>query len=269
MLIDVHTKISKILKQHPDALEAIISIHAKFEKLRNPLLRKIMAARTTIGQAASIGGVPPEKFFEKLTPLGFEVDHHASADIPDPLPAPTAFLKEVSPADTITLDVRPIIEAGEDPLSLITTHTKSLKKGAVLRIINTFEPTPLIALLAKQGFISYVERVSADEVVTYFQKKEDRPPVPDVPENKTEGWDRIAEAYKDRTRTVDVRHMEMPVPMMTILESLATLPDDAALHVYHKRIPVFLLPELKEKKFDYRIKELSGSEVHLLIFKEK
>ncbi len=39
----------------------------------------------------------------------------------------------------------------------------------------------------------------------------------------------------------------MPLPMHTILEALKTLPNDKALFVYHKRIPVFLLPELEEQ----------------------
>jgi hypothetical protein len=61
--------------------------------------------------------------------------------------------------------------------------------------------------------------------------------------------------------------MEMPKPMMTILEALDVLADDQALYVYHKRIPVFLLPELQERKFDYRIKKIGDGEVYLLIFK--
>jgi hypothetical protein len=55
--------------------------------------------------------------------------------------------------------------------------------------------------------------------------------------------------------------------MMTILEALDKLPADHALFVYHKRIPMFLLPELAERNFDYRIKEIGEGEVHLLIFK--
>jgi hypothetical protein len=54
--------------------------------------------------------------------------------------------------------------------------------------------------------------------------------------------------------------------MHVILEELDKLSAGAALFVYHKRIPVFLLPELKERKFDYRIKEISGTEVHMLIY---
>ena len=51
------------------------------------------------------------------------------------------------------------------------------------------------------------------------------------------------------------------------LEALEKLPASTALFVHHKRIPVFLLPELRDRKFDYRIKEIGEGEVHLLIFK--
>ncbi len=60
----------------------------------------------------------------------------------------------------------------------------------------------------------------------------------------------------------------MPQPMMTILEELEKLSANKALLVYHKRIPVFLLPELKEREFDYRIKEIAPDQVRLLIFKD-
>ena len=74
--------------------------------------------------------------------------------------------------------------------------------------------------------------------------------------------------YEEKTQSVDVRHLEMPQPMMTILEAIEKLPEDNALFVYHKRIPVFLLPELREREFDYRIKEIAPNEVRLLIFKD-
>jgi hypothetical protein len=60
----------------------------------------------------------------------------------------------------------------------------------------------------------------------------------------------------------------MPLPMHSILESLEKLPIEKALFVYHKRIPVFLLPELEEQGFSYRIKEINDAEVHLLIYKD-
>jgi uncharacterized protein (DUF2249 family) len=87
-------------------------------------------------------------------------------------------------------------------------------------------------------------------------------------ENNSEGWNELIKKFTDKMQTIDVRQLEMPQPMMTILEAIEKLPDDAALFVYHKRIPVFLLPELRERKFDYRIKEEAPNEVRLLIFRD-
>ena len=138
----------------------------------------------------------------------------------------------------------------------------------MLKIINSFEPTPLMHLLGKQGFESYAEVVSDELVNTYFYKTDN----PLVTENKetnyTAGWDDILIRFKDKLETIDVRALEMPLPMHSILEALESLPVDKALFVYHKRIPVFLLPELEEQHFSYRIKEISDAEVHLLIYKD-
>ena len=74
MTINANTKIATILKQHPEALDAIIAVSSKFEKLRNPILRKVMAGRTSLAMASKVGGCRLEDFFIKLKPLGFETD---------------------------------------------------------------------------------------------------------------------------------------------------------------------------------------------------
>ena len=267
MIINANTKISKILKQNPHALEAIISINPKFEKLRNPILRKLMAARTSIGMASKIGGLSVEKFFEKLQPLGFEPDRDTLEESREKPKLP-AFFSSLKPEQIVDLDVRPIIEAGKDPLSLIVEKVKSIPKGSALKVINSFEPTPLILLLKKQGFESFVDAIDDQLVETYFYRTGDEPLEINAPKNNSEGWDELLKHFEGKIQTVDVRNLEMPQPMMTILESIEKLPAENALFVYHKRIPVFLLPELKERKFDYRIKEEAPNEVRLMIFKD-
>ncbi len=84
---------------------------------------------------------------------------------------------------------------------------------------------------------------------------------------KEEGWEATLAKFDTRLQTIDVRNLEMPLPMMNILEALEKLSKDTALFIYHKRIPLFLLPELAERKFDHRIKQISEGEVHILIFK--
>ena len=268
MIINANTKISKVLKENAAALEAIISINPKFEKLRNPLLRKLMAARTSIGMAAKIAGFDVEKFYEKLKPLGFDIDTENQLENNQEKLKLPAFFNTLKAQQIVDFDVRPVIDAGEDPLSLIVDRVKKIPKGGALKIINSFEPTPLISLLKKQGFESYVDQVDENIIETYFYKTSDTAIKINDPEKNDEGWDELLQKFKEKIQTVDVRHLEMPQPMMIILEAIEKLPDDHALFVYHKRIPVFLLPELKERKFDYRIKEEGPNEVRLLIFKD-
>ncbi|MEK7200273.1 MAG: DUF2249 domain-containing protein [Bacteroidota bacterium] len=268
--INANTKIASLLKEHPDALETIISISPKFTKLRNPVLRKVIAGRTSIAMASKLGGCTVDDFFNKLQPLGFEIDKTAVMMDKDEKKKPVPdFMKNINAAKIIELDVRPVIESGKDPLNIIVQKVKTLEKGYVLKIINSFEPTPLMHLLGKQGFESYAEVVSDELVNTYFYKKTDNPLVTENKEtNYTAGWDDILIRFKDKLETIDVRALEMPLPMHSILEALESLPVDKALFVYHKRIPVFLLPELEEQHFSYRIKEISDAEVHLLIYKD-
>ncbi|MDE3143358.1 MAG: DUF1858 domain-containing protein, partial [Bacteroidota bacterium] len=139
--INVNTKIDALLKQHPDALEAIVSLSPKFTKLRNPLLRKVMAARTSISMASKLGGCSVDDFFSKLKPLGFEIDKATvDADINDETKPIPSFMKNISADKIIELDVRPVFETGKDPLNIIMQSVKDFKAGCVLKIINSFEP---------------------------------------------------------------------------------------------------------------------------------
>jgi len=267
MIINANTKIAAVLKQHPDALEAIISISPKFEKLRNPLLRKLMAGRASISMASKIGGCSINDFFTKLKPLGFEIDSITQPIIDEKKKLPD-FITSIKKDQIVNLDVRAVLASGTDPLHIILEKIKTIQTGQILKIINTFEPIPLIKMLEKKGFVTFTENIDANLVETYFYKQSETAKIEIIPAaDAARGWDEILQKFKDKIQTIDVREFEMPLPMLTILDALDKLPTETALFVHHKRIPVFLLPELAERKFDYRIKEISESEVNLLIFK--
>lgn len=117
--INPDTKIAALLKQDPRALEAIISLSPRFEKLRNPLLRKLMAGRASIRMASRMGGITTEDFFSKLEALSFQIDRTSQNPDATELRETPEFLKDLSPDRTVELDVRPEIESGKDPLHLI------------------------------------------------------------------------------------------------------------------------------------------------------
>lgn len=81
-------------------------------------------------------------------------------------------------------------------------------------------------------------------------------------------FDETLHRFAGKLDVIDVRQLPMPMPMHTILQRLEQLPQDHALFVFHKRIPVFLLPELADRQLSYRVKELSDSEVQMLIFND-
>lgn len=264
MIINANTKIAAILKQEPAALEAIISISPRFEKLRNPLLRKLMAGRTTLAMAGNMGNCGVRAFFEKLQPLGFEVDENTTVHT---TPVQSSTTPPVTGIKGIDLDVRPIIAAGDDPLAIIMKAVKALAAGQALKVINTFEPAPLIRLLEQQGFTAAVTVISDNEVETLFYKHAETQHTEAGPIAPAGDWDALMQAFEPRLRVLDVRRLSMPGPMVAILEALDALPEDMALFVYHKRVPVYLLPELRQRKFDYRVKEVGAGAVHLLIFR--
>lgn len=278
MLINERTKIAALLKHHPDALETIVTLSPDFKKLRNPVLRALMAGRTTIAMASKIGGCKPEDFFTALAPLGFETDQAQMASQEDMVPKSNPrpeYLQNIQPDRLVNFDVRAMLAEGNDPLKSIQQKVKSLNRGEVLVIINNFEPVPLIKLLEKQGFQTYVNFIDLDTIETYFYKiAEDDTSKEEINVGGEEvsasgDWEILLKKYEDNLVEIDVRHLEMPMPMMTILENLEALPPKKALYVHHKRIPVFLLTELKERKFDYRIREVQDGEVYLLIYKNK
>jgi len=149
---------------------------------------------------------------------------------------------------------------------------KDFTDGEVLKIVNTFEPTPIINVLKQKGFISKVEHISENEIHTYL-KKEQEDKSEEINQKaqesaKTDDIDTVFASFKEKFKELDVRDLEMPQPMVTILEELKDLPEDHCLYVHHKKVPQFLLPQLDERGYVYLSKEIDGDNTKMLIFKK-
>ena len=277
MNIAANTRISALIKENPAAIEAIASINRHFEKLRNPVLRKILASRVTIADAARIGGCDIELFYEKLAPLGFIVDSTTTTNFSNqnsmqPLdtitPKRPAYLAQLPDKSILTLDVCEDIATGNDPFLKIMKAVDEIGENNALLIINTFEPTPLIAILIKKGYRYWTDVKNENRVYTYFWREtetEDQETATLLPGEQS--FDEVLAHFAGKVKRIDVRAMEMPQPMVTILTTLEELPQDNALYVAHKRVPQFLLPQLQERGFKVLIDEVGPTEVYLVIYK--
>lgn len=273
MNISAATKISALIKANPASIDAIVTINKHFEKLRNPILRKILASRVTIADAAKIGGCTVNDFFEKLAPLGFlvttEIPPLTNTGITNEQRA--AFMQQVNTKNTITLDVRKDLALGNDPFQRIMDTLRSLPQENFLCIINTFEPVPLINVLKRKGFEFHTETLQKDLFHTFFKnaanKKLDIAEPPHLKNAPNTEFAKMLNTFIGKMKTIDVRHLEMPLPLVTILNELSDLPEGHSLFVQHKKIPQFLLPELEENKFSWLIREDGPGDVKLLIFR--
>ena len=119
------------------------------------------------------------------------------------------------------------------------------------------------------GYTSNVER--KDNIIHTFFKKDLGESVKKKKEHVYKSDpDEFAKSFAsfgDKVKTLDVRHLEMPEPMVTILKEIETIEPDSVLFVEHKKIPQFLLPELEERNYSVIANEINEHHTQLLIFK--
>ena len=173
-------------------------------------------------------------------------------------------------SERVIIDVRPTIKSGNDPFNEIMAVVKTLPAGTLLQVINIFEPIPLINKLTNDGFESWTERPEDGVVHTFFKKSDDAQEsdkLPSVEQSDSARFDEKLASFGKKKHTIDVRYLEMPEPMVTILSALEKLPDDHVLFVEHKQMPKFLLTELKTRNYEISINEVDADNLQLLIYK--
>jgi len=270
MKITANTKISEIINNDIRAVHVIASINKHFGKLKNPVLRKVLASRVNVADAAKIAGITTEEFLIKLRENGFEVEIKEGVNpIKKEKNNNLQTNKMNGKQNIVTLDVRPILEGGNDPFDEIIKTLKTLNDDQTLLIINTFEPIPLLNILKKKGYKYDTQRPEEGVVHCYIQKSKDKKQVEAHTNLNPEHLDfeQVEATFQNNLQELDVRDLEMPMPMVTILETLEKLDEGKALFVHHKRLPQFLLPELENRGFKLVSKEIDDKNMDLIIFK--
>lgn len=267
-----NTRISSLINENEETIQTIASINKNFLKLKNPILRKVLAPRVTVSDAAKVGGVEIDFLINKLEEIGFIFESKIKKKPNDIINKLNN--KNMSAAKNIknlvSLDVRPTLDSGEDPFNIIMKAVKVLKDEETLKIINSFEPIPLIKKLQSKGYESWTERPVEGEVHTFFKMNTSKWVDDEIEKkvnNAPKNFDEQLAFYGDNIKVIDVRQLEMPEPMVTILKEIETLKKGHALYVDHKKIPQFLLPELEVRNFEILYKEIDCNHTILLIYK--
>jgi uncharacterized protein (DUF2249 family) len=300
MKITKDTKISKILKAKPEAIDVIAGINTNFKKLQNPILRRSLATRVSVKDAARIGKTSVNDFLKALESIGFDVAYDTGQemhnhDVKNFVPP------DFSGKEMVTLDVRPIINEGKDPFGYINKVAKTIKPHQVLLIINDFEPIPLIDYLVGKNFVHWMTQDKAGNYLAYFKLNCKKPGllqrlfgkknIPckyhDISKKNRQAssettkksisqkvtpdadFGQINKQFEGKMKEIDVRHLDMPMPMQTILENIEQMPENKALFVHHKRVPQFLIPELRKRNFKFVTKEINPDYTYLIVYKDQ
>lgn len=270
MLISSKTRISKILDYNKEAIEVIASINKHYRKLSNPILRKALAPRVDIEAASKIGGVPVCVMIDKLKEIGFTTEEECACDndSSELVSRKRQNNKNMRKETVVELDVRPILEGGTDPFETIMDKLKDLDEKHTLLIINKFEPIPLLNILKTKGYEYSTERPAVGVVHTYVEKLTDDVEINErVVKVQELTFAQVEQKFAGKMTEVDVRQLEMPLPMVTILQEIEGVTEGNALFVHHKKLPQYLIPELEDRNYQWVSDEVDESNVKLIIFK--
>ncbi len=266
-------KISEVLKKHPELLDELVGLSPAFEKLRNPVMRRVQSRLVTVAQAAGIAGLDPAQVTRRLNQAaGITPPESTDAAIT----ATDAPAKQPAWVDTASiateLDVRPLMARGEEPFKAIMSAAREVPAGAALRLIVGFEPLPLYDALAKQGFSRWPRQIAGDHWEVLFHRDAASPEPAGDSERSDAGpgpsdanavdWSAPAAEV-----TIDVSELVPPEPMVKILQTLETLPAGSRLLVHHVRRPIHLYDRLDEMGYAHATRDLGPGQVEVMIQK--
>lgn len=144
----------------------------------------------------------------------------------------------------VHVDVRDDIRRGDEPLQKILGAVKGLAADEALVLRAPFEPVPLYRVLGRQGFAHWTERADAADWSVWFYRAA-----------PAEAAAPAAPAACPANVVLDVRGLEPPLPMVSVLERLDALGPGETLVVVHDRRPMFLYPQLEDRGFVHETEE--------------
>lgn len=163
-----------------------------------------------------------------------------------------SWASDLNSEDCEKLDVRSTIASGGEPLPDILEKADALASEKILMIIAPFDPLPLRRLMASRGFECHLVQKSTEEWHVYFKrgKNPSLPELPDLPSFPMQWRENILE--------MDLRELIAPNPMIAILKIIESGEGGNMFRALLNREPIYLYPELAERKWKSELIEQSG-----------
>ncbi len=164
----------------------------------------------------------------------------------------------------LTLDVRPELRHGGEPLPRILQAVAQLEPDQPLRLLTTFEPIPLYAVLGRKGFGHIATCHGKGEWEILFAPGD--PPQNDAGKpHSAPAHIASAAAWPPPKVLLDSRGLQPPEPMIRILDALEHLAAGEVLEAINEREPMFLYPELEARGAAIEVVKQADGGVRLLI----
>jgi len=183
MKITGDSKIREVLAINEEKMiTTLMWLAPEFERLQYPKLRRAMAGRVSVSQAARIARIPLTEILYVLNLAAGENEAVLSEELslfkPDDLqyedtnspvkPAQIAATKDDDP-NVVFVDLMKQADEKRDPMPAIARGLVSLKRTSdILLFRHPFDPIPLRDMFARRGFASWAEERKLGEWFIYF-----------------------------------------------------------------------------------------------------
>jgi len=181
LLVDENARLSKALDLHPNVLPYIVSLNPHdFQRLHNPLMRKLMSPRIHLKRIAAMTGTPIADLLKGIHDAAGQsltdedLRELAGRTVPHD-PDGGDLLEE--PPDWIAADPAEIVDllaADErldaDPMIPITQAIRRAGTGATVLIKHKWEPQPLYDIWDKAGVEHWAAQHGEDEWWIFVRK---------------------------------------------------------------------------------------------------
>ncbi len=249
-------RVAEIIAADPAVVDRLIAVSPAFTLLRDPANIEKTGRFVTLRDAATIAGVPVACLVavanaEQNNPCA------ATGVAPNDDREPDWF-EGFGEADASVVDVRPVIAAGDCPFSAVMGLAAGIPPAGGLVIDAPFNPVPLRRVLADKGFATYAKQKAESHWRVWCRRDQSA-------SDKPSGGAGAAMWQNADGVHIDVRGMEAPGPLTSILTLIDGGRHGGVVIVHHNRQPLFLFPELAERGWSWNQVPGEPGEVRLIL----